>query len=43
MDNKWTTELIVNGEWQYVEKFTIEQINEIQRLFKKFIKQNKED
>ena len=41
--DKWTTELIVNGEWQYVEGLTIEQINELKKLFKKFIKQNKED
>ena len=34
--SSWTTQVIINGDYEFVEDLTMEQIRELQKLLKKF-------
>ena len=36
MGSKWTTQVIINGEYEFVEDLSIKQIKELQRLLNKY-------
>lgn len=41
METKWSVDLIINGEYTFCEKLSIEDIEKITDLFKEIIKKNK--